>query len=270
MAKVFAILKEAVRLLKRSTEKKISTLLGQLFPASALLTDSTFVGDSISVDIRTLTQKYLAMVISFVKQVIAIFLKTSTSPLGRSTRLHTTKVMTFVLLLGANISLIIGWSIPPMVFNGSELYLCPLLQPAVEVEAGSFSSVTSSLIPSLPVDTSNTLNSMESMDSFDDMSYVQVDSNHIDSSPSLHWPANDFSTASMPELQTGCIWIWNDSFVNWNSDESHHIRSRSGFRSTLESRLRLDMLELPSEDYASNGTATEHSGGYVALSLIHI
>ena len=276
MAKVFVILKEAVRLLKSRIEENISTLLSQLFPSgsggSALLTDSTFVGDSISIDISTLTQKYLAMIISFVKQVIAIFLNTSTSPLGRSTRLHTTKVMTFVLLLGASISLIIGWSIPPIVFDGSNLDHL-LLQPAAEVEAGSFGSVTSPFMSSLPVDTSNTLNLMESIGSFDGMSSVSmnmrtdrhVDLNHIDY-PGLYSPANDFSAASMPEMQADCIW----TYVSWNANESHYVQSRSGFASTLESLPLINVFEVPSEDHASNGTATEHSGGYVAAATADV
>ena len=61
MAKVFVILKEAVRLLKSRIEENISRLLGPLFPAgiggrrSALLADSTSVGDSISADVGTLS-----------------------------------------------------------------------------------------------------------------------------------------------------------------------------------------------------------------------
>ena len=65
MAKVFVTLKEAVRLLKSRIEENTSMLLGALFPAGigghrSLLTDTTSVGDSISVDVGTLTQKYLA------------------------------------------------------------------------------------------------------------------------------------------------------------------------------------------------------------------
>ena len=272
MAKVFVILKEAARLLKSRVEENISMLLGPLFPAGiggrrSLLTDTTSVGDSISVDVGTLTQKYLGMVISLVSQlVIAIFPNTSTSHLGRFTRPHTTKVMTFVLLVCGSISLI-GWNIPLVVFGVSNLDHSLLLQPAVEVEAGPFSSVTSLSMPPLPVDTSNSLNLMESMDSLDDMSYVsmnvgatdrQVDWNHIDS-PSLYSSANDFSATSTPVLHTG--WIY---FVNRNIDASHYIQSLPGFESTLESRPLINVLELPSEDrHASNETAAKHSGGCI-------
>ena len=244
MAKVFVILKEAVRLLKSRIEEKISMLLGTLFPAGidgrryALLTDSTSVDDS-------LTQKYLAMVISFVKQlVVAMFPNTSTGL--RSMRLHATKVMTFVLLVCGSISLI-GWNIPLVVFDGSNIDQY-LLQPALEVEAGPFSSV-----PSPSVGTSNSPNLTESFVSFDGIGYVsmnmgtdrQVVSNHIDF-PGLHWPANDFSAASTAAL----------SYVSWNVDESY-VQSRS------ESLPHINVLELPSEDHTSNGIATEYSGGCI-------
>ena len=276
MVHVIDILKEAIRLLKSHSENNMSTLLGQIFPARIggkgscfdLFPDSTSVGNYVAVDC-------LAMVLTFIKQVLAIFFDASTSLFGPLMQLQGAKVVTSVLLLCVSISLI-GWSIPQIVFEGSKLEQCVLHQPIITeavtgLDARSFSCATSPWIY-LPVDTSQSLNLMGSIGSFDNLhsasmdtgaSDRQVDLNHIglaDDTPSLYsWPANDFSTTATPDDEAAAL-----PLIRWYIDASNYIRPGSEFGSTLESSMFINVLELvPREDYASNGIATEHSDGYI-------
>ena len=269
VAKVAIILKEAVRLLKSRTEKKMSTYLRQIFPAGIgrVPVSNTSVGNYVSVDTGAYTQKYLAMVTTFVKRALAIFFGASTSLLGPLLRLQGSTVTRtrLVLLLCVGISLV-GWSIPLMIFKGSKtkqsfLQQPVITEPAADLETGSFTSITSRLIG-----TSNSF-CTSSMD----MGAItqQVDMNHIhlaDCTYNLHsWPSNDFRSASTPEFQTG--YFWNEdkaavSLFNWNIDAYHYIQSRCVSGSALESSLFINVFEMmPCEDHASNGIATEYSGG---------
>ena len=202
MHQVILISKGAASLLKSRTEKNMSTLLGQIFPSGIggesrcfdVLTDSTS-------HIGSCMEKYLAMVTTFVKQALVIFSDTSKSFVGALLQLQSTKVMTLVSLICIGVSFI-GWNIPLMAFDGSELKQCSLQQPIIseavtDLEVGSFSSITFRLM-SLPVDTSNSLNLLGSFDSFDDIRSAlmntravdrQGDLNHIglvEYTPSLH------------------------------------------------------------------------------------
>eukprot|EP00985_Skeletonema_marinoi_P009049 scaffold4148_cov170-Skeletonema_marinoi.AAC.1 len=179
IAKVVLILKEAIHLLKSRTEKNISALPGQAFPAGirgkeTALPLCSVVGDSLPVNVGTCTLKNLTMTITCVKQALAIRFGHSTS-LHRPLQLLGVKMTTLVcLLLCVSIS-VIGWSIPLMLFDGSKLEQDFLQhqnipEAVLDLEAGAFrfSSITSRLT-SLPGDTSNSLISMESISNVVDL-----------------------------------------------------------------------------------------------------
>eukprot|EP00984_Skeletonema_dohrnii_P023555 scaffold12646_cov146-Skeletonema_dohrnii-CCMP3373.AAC.3 len=274
IAKVVIILKEAIHLLKSRTEKNISTLLGQAFPAGirgkeTALPRCSVVGDSLPVNVDTCTLKNLTMMITCVKQALAILLRHSTSlHRHRPLQLLGVKMTTLVcLLLCVSIS-VVGWSIPLMLFDGSKLEQGFLQhknipEAVLDLEAGALSSITSRLT-SLPGDTSNSLISMESISNVVDLHSVSTAMGASDRQADLNrhgladyalcmllWQANDFNTASTPGLQSGYLFddkAAADSLAEWDIDiEATHC-IQSGFRSgsALESSLF----------HSSRGTAT--------------
>eukprot|EP00984_Skeletonema_dohrnii_P023462 scaffold12546_cov110-Skeletonema_dohrnii-CCMP3373.AAC.7 len=284
IAKVVIILKEAIHLLKSRTEKNISALLGQAFPAGirgkeTALPLCSVVGDSLPVNIGTCTLKNLTMTITCVKQALAI-------RFGHSTSLHCplqllgVKMTTLVcLLLFVSIS-VIGWSIPLMLFDGSKLEQGFLQhqnipEAVLDLEAGAFSPIAfTSRLTSLPGDTSNSLISMESISNVVDLHSVSTAMGTIDRQADLNppgladytlcmllWQANDFSTASTPGLQSG--YLFDDkaaaySLAEWDFDATHCIQP--GFRSG--SALEYSLF------HSSSGTATTHFDRYDVSAIV--
>eukprot|EP00985_Skeletonema_marinoi_P002094 scaffold852_cov179-Skeletonema_marinoi.AAC.1 len=283
IAKVVIILKEAIHLLKSRTEKNISALLGQAFPAGirgkeTALPLCSVVGDSLPVNIGTCTLKNLTMTITCVKQALAIRFGHSTS-LHRPLQLLGVKMTTLVcLLLCVSIS-VIGWSIPLMLFDGSKLGQGFLQhqnipEAVLDLEAGAFSSITSRLT-SLPLrDTSNSLISMESISNVVDLHSVSTAMGTSDRQADLNrpgladytlcmllWQANDFSTASTPGLQSGYLFddkAAADSLAEWDFDATHCIQS--GFRSG--SALEYSLF------HSSSGTTTTHFDRYDVSAIV--
>ncbi len=112
---VIVISEDFMCLIQSYTEMNIMSTL-EIFPAEIergryfdLLPDSTSVDNCVSVGVKVYTQNYLAIMITLIKQVLAVYFDTSTSLFGPLLQHHATKVMPFVLLLCVSISLI-GWA----------------------------------------------------------------------------------------------------------------------------------------------------------------
>ena len=289
IAKVVIILKEAIHLLKSRTEKNISALPGQAFPAGirgketalTCFRSTAVVGDSLPVNVGTCMLKNLTSMITCVKQALAILFGHSTS-LHRPLQLLGVKMTTLVcLLLCVSIS-VIGWSIPLMLFDGSKQLEQGFLQHQIipeavlDLEAGAFrfSSITSRLT-SLPLrDTSNSLISMESISNVVDLHSFSTAMGTIDRQADLNrpgladytlcmllWQANDLSTASTPGLQSGYHFddkAAADSLAAWDIEASYCIQS--GFRSG--SALEYSLF------HSSSGTTTTHFDRYDVSAIV--